>query len=191
MDITLELKGHALAILGTGGHAQTICDELGVRVAAYDPLIAQYKRIDNCVWLIGIGCNVTRKRVAEQLLAEGVEYAYCIDDRGRAYLYGTVILPSAHICPSARVGVHAIINHHATVDHHAVVETYAHIAPGARVLGGATVGEGSLVGANAVVLPNATVPAWKIVRAGSVYPADYNHKRRGFIQLRDNVAVTV
>lgn len=82
---------------------------------------------------------------------------------------GTFINDGAIVSISASVGDNVIVNTGAIVDHHCVVHDHAHVAPGAVLCGGVEVGEGALIGANATVLPGSKIPAWSIVKAGSLY----------------------
>ncbi len=153
-------------MIGEGGHAKQIlwetCCDLNI---------------------IGIGDNRKRKQIAEH---EDIPWDSYGDNVGR----GSVALEGSVIGCNTKIGDHVIINHNAVVDHDAVVENYAHVAPGACVLGGAKVGEGALIGSNAVVLPLAEVPPWAIVRAGSVFPVDYEPQGPLLLKKQEELLVT-
>lgn len=164
-------------MIGHGGHAKQIKAEFGG-----DMLV------------VAIGDNRTRKRVVAEEEAKGIREWSTVGNLAATHLYGltnaemrssvfdeffpkvghgTVCLAGSFLGAGSVIGKHCIINHGAVVEHGAELGDYVHVAPGAKVLGDAIVGEGALIGANAIVLPGTHVPAWGVVRACSVYPADY------------------
>ena len=92
---------------------------------------------ENAVFLIGVGDNQTRKKIAQTY---PLNYATLIHpsvvigsnvEIGK----GTVVMAGAVINSGSRIGKHCIINTGATVDHDCVIHDFVHISPGAH-LGG-------------------------------------------------------
>lgn len=122
--------------------------------------------------VVAIGDNTIRKREVERLTVEGWRWTFAIHPKSIvADVHigeGTVIMAGAVVQPNAWIGRHVIINTGATVDHDCVIEDYAHIAPGVHLCGNVHVGEGALVGVGSCAVPGAKIPAWSLVKAGSV-----------------------
>ena len=130
--------------------------------------------LDGVDWIIGIGDNPTRKKIAEQHL---LNYGTAIDSRATISERidigeGTVIMPGVTITSSTRIGTHCIINTNSSVDHDCIVENYVHVSPNATLCGGIMVGEGTHVGAGAVIIPGIKIGRWATVGAGSVIIKD-------------------
>lgn len=125
-------------------------------------------------WIIGIGINSIRKKIAENcLLNFGVLIDASANISRRAVVNaGSVIMPGVSINSSAVIGRHTIINTNASIDHDCMLSDYVHISPNATLCGGVVVGEGSHIGAGAVIIPGITVGKWCIVGAGSVVIRD-------------------
>lgn len=145
-------------IQGNGGHAKVLMDF----VNDWDGAI------------VAVGDNKTRKLEVERLIKE--EWRFCpAQIHPRAYVArgveigeGTVVMAGAVIQPGARIGKHVIVNTCASVDHGCIVGDFAHIAPGVHLCGDVEVGEGALVGVGSCAVPGAKIPAWTLVKAGSV-----------------------
>lgn len=160
---------YQVCIIGSGGHARTIQLELC-------PLAGLLRKDEpepdpvRTTFLIGIGDNRLRRKIANQ---HPRHYWTNIGNEVQGSKAGALLFPGGHLSVACSIGAHVIINHGAVVNHDAVIGDFAHIAPGAQVLGAARVGTGAFIGANAVVLPGAEVPDWAVIRACSVWPADY------------------
>ena len=103
--------------------------------------------LQNVAWIIGIGNNEIRKRVAENNL---LSYDNAIDSKstisGRIEIgKGTVIMPGAIINSSTVIGKHAIINTNSSVDHDCILEDYVHISPNATLCGGSSLFEKGVI----------------------------------------------
>lgn len=159
-DVYAALPFHfMLKVIGDGGHTKVVRD-----------VIAAMTQISG-THFIAVGNNESRKKEAE--LNAGGYFAVLIHPR--AYVApnailgeGTIVMAGAVIQPEARIGKHVIVNTGATVDHECLIGDFAHIAPGAHLCGCVEVGEGALVGVGAVAIPGAKIPAWSLVKAGSV-----------------------
>lgn len=136
-----------------------------------DESILQAKNVD---WIIGIGDNVTRKKIAEKNL---LNYGILIDKSANISKRikmgkGTVIMPGVSINSSTIIGAHSIINTNASIDHDCILESYVHISPNATLCGGISIGEGTQVGAGSVVIPGIKIGKWSKIGAGTVIIKD-------------------
>lgn len=179
-----------LTIVGAGGHARTLRDEIAPRTPFGTPLAelleigVPFPAAKTRAWVIGVGDNRLRAKLAAQVDAFFKAFHANFGDafnqgwvqlvaRSEQLDLGTVVLNGAVIGCNTKIGKHCILNHACVVEHDVTLGDFVHVAPGAKMLGGSKAGEGTLIGANAVVLPNATVPDWRVVRACSVFPSDY------------------
>lgn len=125
-------------------------------------------------WIIGIGENIIRKKVAENKL---LNYGTLVDKSANISKRieigkGTVIMPGVTINSSVIIGTHAIINTNASVDHDCTFGDYVHISPNSTLCGGIIIGEGTHIGAGAVVIPGIKIGKWAKIGAGSVIIKD-------------------
>jgi sugar O-acyltransferase (sialic acid O-acetyltransferase NeuD family) len=147
---------------------------LGVPVSGSTQLLEDMN-VNQFVFCLGIGCNRTRKQIAEKypyLPWTIVVHPEVVVHASVLLGAGTVVFAGAVVQPETRIGTHAIINTCASVDHDCVVGDFAHIAPGARLTGGVVVGEGVLVGAGATITPYRHIGDWATVGAGAVVIED-------------------
>lgn len=126
------------------------------------------KYIDN-LFVIGIGNNAIRKRIAEQY---NVQWYTAIHPSANIAMdteigVGTVIMANAVINTSAQIGKHCIINTGAIIEHDCCIEDYVHISPNATLCGTVNVGEMSHIGASATIKNNLTVCSDVVVGAGA------------------------
>lgn len=179
------------AIYGASGHAKVIIEmleESGFLIKGlYDDdsakkLLFEYEifheksflQLPGIKWIIGIGNNETRKRIAVSNL---LNYETVIDKSTiiskRSQLgKGTVIMPGSTINSSVNIGDHVIINTNASIDHDCILNDYVHVSPNATLCGGVVVGEGTHIGAGAIIIPGITIGKWCIIGAGSVIIRD-------------------
>ena len=131
-------------------------------------------RLASVQWIIGIGNNLARKKIAEERelhYGRAFDKTACISRRV-VMGDGTVIMPGVTINSSTIIGTHCIINTNSSVDHDCVLENYVHISPNATLCGGVFVGEGTHVGAGAVLIPGVKIGKWCTIGAGSVIIKD-------------------
>ena len=125
-------------------------------------------------FVISIGNNLVRKKIAEKLIFNYVE----LIDRSATLSssvsigIGTVVMPSVVINSDTTIGKHCIINSGAIVEHDCIIENYVHISPNVTITGGVSIGEGTQVGAGAVIIPGINIGKWVIIGAGSVIIKD-------------------
>lgn len=174
-------------IIGAGGHSKVIADIIrkngdfvygflddadreGVIGKVSD--CTNYK---NMSFVIGIGNNEVRKKIAEQYpklnYYTAIHPAAVIGENVNIS-EGTVIMANAVINPSSSVGKHCIINTGAIVEHDNVIADYVHLSPGAVLCGTVKVGECTHIGAGAVVRNNVTVTDKVVVGCGACVVKD-------------------
>lgn len=122
-------------------------------------------------FIIGIGNNDTRKKIAKQY--EGmIKFYTAIDPSSQIALdveigKGSVVLSNACINTSAKIGKHCIINTAAIIEHDNIIEDYVHISPNATLSGTVKVGELTHIGSGAVVKNNIDICGNCSVGAGA------------------------
>lgn len=151
-------------IQGDGGHAKVVRE-----IFRCSPSLFHY--MDEFA-IVAVGDNASRKKEAEHL-ANKFTFVTAIHPRavvaeGVEIGSGTVVCEGAILQSGVKVGMHVIINAGAVVTHDCTIEDFAHIAPGVHLCGGVHVGEGALVGVGSCAVPGAKIPAWSLVKAGSV-----------------------
>lgn len=155
-------------IYGKGGHARMIASLIEKTVSFYDD--TDYHKAKDLSWVIGVGDNQNRKKIAKRL--EGFDFetidvgTYVASDVILGE--GVVIVPGAVIQNTVTIGNHVIINTLASVDHDCEIGDYSHIAPNSTLCGGVKIGTGTLIGAGSVILPGIEIGDNCIIGAGSV-----------------------
>lgn len=184
-----------LLIVGTGGHARECVEAartagrqvlglldqnpamwggtlLDVPVLPGEP--AAHVSTD-AEWLIAIGDNAARARLAAELA--GCSFATLVHpfswvSPSARIGEGCMIFAGTVIQTGVRLGRHVIVNTGATVSHDCRVGDTSHIAVGAHLAGNVTLGARVLFGAGAVARPGATVGDDAVVGAGGVVVRD-------------------
>jgi sugar O-acyltransferase (sialic acid O-acetyltransferase NeuD family) len=163
-------------IYGKGGHAKV------VRSVVDDWCVASFFNDDDYstsvkgTWVIGIGNNKNRKRVAEEVLKDKefitVVSPTSICDDSIIIGEGCQLMAGSVIQVDTVIGNHCIINTAASVDHDCIIASYVHIAPNVTLCGGVEVGECSFIGAGSVILPYIKIGNNCTIGAGSVVTKD-------------------
>lgn len=190
-----NIKQQRLFLIGAGGHAKVIADMaegIGLLLtAAFDKsllrttLLERYpvhinlesvNLADDDTFIIAVGDNAARKRIAEQELA-GKTFATLLDKSAVVSKYaeveeGTVIMPGATINVDVQIGKHCIINTNVSIDHECTIEDYVHISPNVALAGNVLVGEGTHIGIGACVIPGINIGKWCTIGAGAVIIKD-------------------
>ncbi|MDQ2720952.1 MAG: acetyltransferase [Bacteroidota bacterium] len=130
--------------------------------------------LPNVSWIIGIGNNIARKKIAKNNL---LDYGIAIDKSANISKRtiigkGTVIMPGVTINTSTIIGNHVIVNTNASIDHDCILGDYSHISPNATLCGGVSVGEGTHIGAGATIIPGIKIGKWAKIGAGCVIIKD-------------------
>lgn len=183
----------AVILIGGSGHAKVIIDcicaasgqvfgilddglEPGTKVLDVPVLgkTADYVRYAEHPFLIAIGNNQVRRRIAESM---DVRWYTAIHPAATVSEHavigpGTVVMPRAVINSSACVGAHCIINTGAIVEHDNRLEDYVHISPGAALGGTVKVGEGTHIGIGAAVRNNIQICGGCVIGAGAAVVKD-------------------
>jgi acetyltransferase EpsM len=174
-------SGHSkviIEILETSGYAvKELYDDDQNKIKLLDFKVSNRNEIlqqPHLNWIIGIGDNRIRKKVAEN---NQLSYGLAIDVSAKISKRiqvgkGTVIMPGVTITSSVIIGDHVILNTNSSVDHDCILEDYVHLSPNATLCGGVKVGEGTHIGAGAIVIPGITIGKWVKIGAGTVVIKD-------------------
>ncbi len=155
-------------IYGKGGHARMIASLLEETVSFYND--TDYYKAKDHPWIIGIGDNANRKKIAERLKHSefiNIDLAVYVASDVNIGI-GSLIAPGAIIQNTVSIGKHVIINTSASIDHDCEIGDYCHIAPNTTLCGAAKIGAGTIIGAGSVILPGIEVGENCIIGAGSV-----------------------
>jgi len=130
-------------------------------------------------WLICIGQNEVRQKIAEQFDAKGANrgspfwpHNETVVPRDSTVGEGTFIAAGVVIGPRVTIGRHCILQPGCLLGHDVVVHDYAFVGGRAMLAGFAIVEEGAVVGMAAVVAPKVRVGAWSTVMIQSAAVAD-------------------
>lgn len=182
-------------ILGAGGHAKVIADIieknnddligfLDDSEERQNTIIYNDKKvigkINECLnykdteFIIGIGSNAVRKKIAEQYNLNWYTAIHpnAVIANNVSIGEGSVIMANAVINTATAIGNHCIINTKASVDHDNIIENYVHISPGATLCGTVTIKELTWICAGATIINNITIEKNNIIGAGSVVIKD-------------------
>lgn len=181
-------------VYGAGGHAKVVIDILRSRsekivgvmddhflvdewnglpvLGGMDRLHGILKQFPESLFVIAIGDNEVRKRIAALLAQAGARFGDAIHPSavissnvslGR----GTVVMPMAVINSDAVIGEHVIINTAATVDHDCFISNFAHISPGVNIAGSVIIEASVHIGIGAAIIPGVKVGCNTVVGAGA------------------------
>ena len=170
-------------IYGKGGHANVINSILSQahlkqinfwNDESYEKEVGDFDPYNNNIkgdWIIAIGNNKNRKKVAELLGNDcyiTITQNSAIVDVNINPGEGSQILHGSVIQVGTKIGKHCIINTAASIDHDCVLGDFSFIGPNATLCGGVEIGEGTFIGAGAVVLPYIKIGKNCMIGAGSV-----------------------
>ncbi len=186
-----------IVVVGAGGHAGVVVDalELSITDAIFRIVDADQTKVGGLLldhviqgmplWdtvphsrvHIAIGTNVTRAKVAQDVIRGGHDMFTVVHSKSTVSRYsdigpGCFIAASSVIGAGAKLGGGVIVNHGAVVDHDCHIGGFSHISPNATLGGGVIVGERVLVGAGATVLPGVAVGDDVVIGAGAVVTHD-------------------
>jgi len=161
-------------IRASGGSVAGILDDgiaAGTRVLGVPVLgvTAEYEKYMDCLFVIAIGNNAIRRRIARSLpvLWTSVAHPSAVVSPYASVGDGTVILPRAVVNAGASVGSHCILNTGAVVEHDDRLADFVHISPNAALGGTVTVGEGTHIGIGACVRNNLDICGGCTIGAGA------------------------
>lgn len=182
-----------LIIVGAGGHGKVIVDNawkngytnvcfvddnatgecMGIPIVgtSADIIALNDGQTD---FVIGIGNNVVRKRIAERYTVRWVTLIHPSAQIGLHVCVGegTVVMAGAIVNSGATVGVHCIINTGVIVEHDNVIGDYVHISPNAALGGTVRVGELTHIGIGATIKNNTDICSDCTVGVGAVVVKD-------------------
>lgn len=183
-----------VVIIGASGHAKVIADIIiknGDRVVGFlddntalpetiigysylDVISGWQKYMSDCCFVMGIGNNRIRRKIAKSL---DVEWYTAIHPSAQIAVdthigEGTVVMANAVINTSARIGRHCIINTGAVIEHDNRIADYVHVSPNAALCGTVSVGEMTHIGAGATVKNNTSICRDVVIGAGGVVVKD-------------------
>lgn len=127
-------------------------------------------------FVIGIGVNATRKKVAALLAARGsfgvAIHSSAVVSARASVGEGSVIMAGAVVNADSSIGKHCIVNTCASIDHDCVLGDFAHVSPNATLSGDVHIGEGTHFGAGAVAIQGIRIGRWCTIGAGAVVIKD-------------------
>ena len=185
-------------ILGAGGHGRVVLDILlqaaqyqvvgfldnnpamvgrrvdGIPVYGGIETLNQFSNeLDVSGVIIAIGDNGTRRGLARQVEAAGIELISAIHPSATLAYNATigrnvVIAAGTVVCAHCQIGDSVILNTGCIIDHQTMIGEGCHVCPGVRVAGRVKVEPGTFVGIGATVVPNITLGCECVVGAGAV-----------------------
>jgi sugar O-acyltransferase (sialic acid O-acetyltransferase NeuD family) len=189
-----------LLIIGAGGHATEIIDELynGSSESHFfffddqsenniflkhftvlknnDEVISHFG--DDFQFILGIGNPLSRQKLANRFSKIGGILTSVISPKaiiGHFNVHlapGVDVMTNAIISSNVSIGKGTLINRNASVHHDCTIGKFCEIAPNVLLLGKVTIGDLTIIGAGAVVLPGVVVGSNCIIGAGSVVTKD-------------------
>ncbi|SFO43813.1 sugar O-acyltransferase, sialic acid O-acetyltransferase NeuD family [Eubacterium callanderi] len=189
-----------IIIIGASGHGKVISDIISYNIervgggGSYKFLDGNIKRgteihgypvigtVEECVhypeahFLIGIGDNLTRKKIAETYELNYITAIHPTAVIGENVHIGngTVVMANAVINADAKIGKHCIINTSAVIEHECTIGDYTHVSPQACLCGNVHVGEECHIGAGATIINNKNIVNNIIIGAENVVIRDIN-----------------
>lgn len=186
-----------LLIIGASGHGKVVADialkmnnwqnifflddddsvnsSMGIEVIGKSEEVFTY--INDCDIFVGIGNNITRKKIQERLEAKGASIPILIHPNAVVgeevdIALGTAVMAGVVINSCTKIGKGCIINTGASIDHDNLIEDFVHISPGAHLAGTVKVGQGSWLGIGSVVSNNINIASCCKVGAGATVVKD-------------------
>lgn len=189
-----------MLIIGAGGHAIEIIDELytsstGRYFFFFDEksenkvflhqFIVLKNNADvishfgnNFKFILGIGNPLRRKKLANRFCEIGGVHQGVISPRAIIGQFNinlgncVDVLTNATISSNVSIGKGTLINRNASVHHDCTIGEFCEIAPNALILGNVKIGELTMIGAGAIVLPGVKIGSNCIIAAGAVVTKD-------------------
>ncbi len=129
---------------------------------------------ENQEFIISIGDNYSRKKIAESLHVKwGTAISkYANISPTSSIGEGTVIMRGVSINAEVSIGKHVTLNTNCSIDHNCIVEDFVHISPNAALAGNVIVGEGSFIGIGSCIIPGVKIGKWAVIGAGTVVIKD-------------------
>ena len=165
MDCVQSSGGQVAGILDDGIAAGTLV--IGIPVLGK---VGDYTQYLQYSFLIAIGSNAIRRRIAESL---PVKWCTAVHPSAVVSQYarigaGSVIMPNAVVNSGASIGMHCIVNSGAIIEYDNRLSDYVHISPGASLGGTVFVGQETHIGIGASVRNNISICGGCTIGAGAV-----------------------
>ncbi|WP_202409961.1 acetyltransferase [Halobacillus litoralis] len=186
-----------LLIIGASGHGKVIADiakqsgEWGeilflddkteqLKVLGY-PVVGKvkdtWKYIDECAFVVGVGANLTRQSLHEELASKGatltsVVHPHAIIGDDVSIGMGSVIMAGVVINSGTRLGKGCIINSSSSLDHDNTLGDFVHVSPGSHIAGTVDIGDNTWIGVGCTVSNNVRITGSCQVGAGAVVVKD-------------------
>ncbi|QLG38209.1 acetyltransferase [Paenibacillus sp. E222] len=181
-------------IFGTGGHGKVVLDNLrsigedvlGVMddrwseaewrgvpfLGGMDHLEQIVRKYSNSLFIVAIGDNATRGRIATYFEQRGVRFGKAVHSSAvispdACVGEGTVIMANSVVNADVVVGRHVIINTGTTVDHDCNIKDYVHLSPGVHLAGQVEIGAYTHIGIGASLIPEIKVGKETRIGAGA------------------------
>ena len=179
-------------IIGASGHGKVIVDILRANGVEFPTIwddnekletfldfkvegdFTQFKTKNSREYILAIGNNAIRKRLANQLIeteSKAIHKASVISNTVVLGI-GSVVMAGAIINIDSVIGKHAIINSNASLDHDCVIGDFVHVSPKVGLAGDVKIGEGTHVGIGAVIIQGVRIGKWATIGAGCVVIRD-------------------
>lgn len=170
------LAGHSVIGFVDGGQPAG-ARILGLPVLGDEQLLEDGAFLREHAFVVAIGAQATRRRLALSLLERGAALASLVHPRAvlapSARLgCGSVVAAAAVVGTEARIGRFCIVNSNATVDHETALADGVQVCPGANLAGGVRCAADAFIGTGAAVLPSVRIGARAVVGAGAVVLRD-------------------
>lgn len=179
-------------IIGANGHAKVIIDILTVNNIeisgiwddnrdikvlngfAVNGNIVDFAKLNTDQFILAIGNNSVRKRIAERLMHTKLLAIHPTSAIAASVVLGggTVLMAHTSVNANAVIGEHVIINTNASVDHDCKIANFVHISPQVGLAGAVEVGEGTHIGIGASVIQGVKIGKWATIGAGAVIIKD-------------------
>ncbi|MEI5996872.1 NeuD/PglB/VioB family sugar acetyltransferase [Paraburkholderia bengalensis] len=149
------------------GFASGPVQNLPVRELAFE----DHDEIVNAEFVIAVGDNKARLRIAEQLgptsFRTVIHPAATIGPQVK-FGEGVMVLGTGSFTTDIKIGPHVLVNPGCNISHDCIIGAFASLGPGTSLAGRVTIEEGANLGVGVVVAPGCVIGAWSTVGAGAV-----------------------
>lgn len=181
-------------IIGFGGHGRVIADIVNSGSDELEGFLDDNQNKDaygcrylgktddcvkfcDCSFIIGIGDNYLREKIAEKYsqldFYTAISPSAVISDYAKVGK-GTCVMPNCVINSGAEIGNHCIINTSAVVEHDCKIGDFVHVSPRAAIAGTVSVGARTHIGIGVSVRNNISICSDCIIGAGGAVVKDIN-----------------
>jgi sugar O-acyltransferase (sialic acid O-acetyltransferase NeuD family) len=181
-------------IIGYSGHAYVVAESFmsmnnsliyysDKKKTSFNPFNLEYLGFEsdinfrgwdmNLSYILGIGDNFLREKIAKFIASKAKEIETIIDSHSKVSKNanigsGVFISKGVLVNAFSEIGDFVILNTGCIIEHECVIGSAAHIAPGAILAGNVKVGKRSFIGANAVIKQGVEIGDDVVIGAGSV-----------------------